>query len=509
MSGSSAAEAVKKIRLQIKCRAIEESELEFQSEATVETGSFGKVRKGRWKDKMVAVKYFLSAEEKRGYKQELVFLSSLQTHENIIVLYGTGLADRTREPYFVMELAPYSLERVLHRTDPSYSYGCDHVMHWSRQAAVGLDYIHCKRILHRDIKSSNLLLFGAGGHLKLCDFGTCRNLETNLLYTASIGTVRYMAPEVIQGESYTTKCDIFSFGITLWEMLARKVPTVNTSAHLSSFAILYGMVQGKRPPLFIGLPKFVTELLETCWHQDPQERLSSSEVARKLTSVCEYFPFGRPIVSEDNGEDSYDGSLEEGTVTVTDDSLQSVDGDLPTPLIEDRYLHRTQSEASAPTEPAKKDVPRFSLQSQNPLQDAAYKPPNKIGQLEEEPFVNTVSRNYAVVDHEVHEFLDPHSEDNKYTSLDDSILRFNARCQYQHIEQTYGSLPSDPSKMIEDESKTRAHSEPKDPPPETVSPYYIPGLPPSLQPLPPNENDPESLKIWQNYKKLSEKLAKS
>ena len=45
----------------------------------------------------------------------------------------------------------------------------------------------------------SLLLFGNGCHLKLCDFGTCRKLETNLLYTASIGTVRYMAPEVIQG----------------------------------------------------------------------------------------------------------------------------------------------------------------------------------------------------------------------------------------------------------------------------------------------------------------------
>ena len=46
---------------------------------------------------------------------------------------------------------------------------------------------------------SSLLLFGNGSHLKLCDFGTCRNLETNLLYTANIGTVRYMAPEVIKG----------------------------------------------------------------------------------------------------------------------------------------------------------------------------------------------------------------------------------------------------------------------------------------------------------------------
>ena len=48
----------------------------------------------------------------------------------------------------------------------------------------------------------SVLLFGNGCHLKLCDFGTCRKLESNLLYTASIGTVRYMAPEVIKGKLY-------------------------------------------------------------------------------------------------------------------------------------------------------------------------------------------------------------------------------------------------------------------------------------------------------------------
>ena len=55
-----------------------------------------------------------------------------------------------------------------------------------------------------------------------------------------------MLLSLIVGESYTTKCDIFSFAITLWEMLARKVPTIDVSAaQLNSYAILFQMVQGK------------------------------------------------------------------------------------------------------------------------------------------------------------------------------------------------------------------------------------------------------------------------
>lgn len=65
-----------------------------------------------------------------------------------------------------------------------------------RMSAINLLNVYIKTFF---LLSYSLLLFDNGSHLKLCDFGTCRNLETNLLYTASIGTVRYMAPEVIQG----------------------------------------------------------------------------------------------------------------------------------------------------------------------------------------------------------------------------------------------------------------------------------------------------------------------
>jgi mitogen-activated protein kinase kinase kinase 7 len=255
-------QVVKKIRLKVECPLIDDNKLIFQdSDHFVQHGAYGKVCRAKMDGQEVAVKYFKSAEEKRGYKQELVFLKCLQKHDNIVHLFGTGLSKKSQEPYIVMEFAPYSLERVLHGIYPKYSYGADHVMHWSRQTAVGINYIHSKRILHRDIKSSNLLLFGNGSHLKLCDFGTCRNLETNLLYTASIGTVRYMAPEVIQGDTYTTMCDVFSFAITLWEMLARKVPSIELGENISSFAILYQMAQGKRPPLFVNVPQFINELL--------------------------------------------------------------------------------------------------------------------------------------------------------------------------------------------------------------------------------------------------------
>lgn len=57
---------------------------------------------------------------------------------------------------------------------------------------------------------------------KLCDFGDCRTIE--MIMTPSVGTISYMAPEMIKGNSYTNKIDVYSYGILLWEMITRSEP---------------------------------------------------------------------------------------------------------------------------------------------------------------------------------------------------------------------------------------------------------------------------------------------
>lgn len=117
-----------------------------------------------------------------------------------------------------------SLYKVLH-CNPKPHYTLAHAMSWAKQCAEGVAYLHVMRpkpLIHRDLKPPNLLLFNGGRILKICDFGTVKDKAT--LMTNSKGSAAWMAPEVFEGSTYTEKCDVFSWGIILWEVLSREQP---------------------------------------------------------------------------------------------------------------------------------------------------------------------------------------------------------------------------------------------------------------------------------------------
>jgi len=89
--------------------------------------------------------------------------------------------------------------------------------------AKGMNYLHDRPtpILHRDLKSLNLLL-DESKRVKLADFGWTKGLQNYM--TGKIGTYQWMAPEVISAFQYTEKADIYSFGIILWEIASREAP---------------------------------------------------------------------------------------------------------------------------------------------------------------------------------------------------------------------------------------------------------------------------------------------
>ncbi|CAI9111839.1 OLC1v1012162C1 [Oldenlandia corymbosa var. corymbosa] len=145
------------------------------------------------------------------------------------------------------------------------------------EVARGLYYLHSKNIAHRDVKLDNLLLDGQG-RVKIIDFGVSR-IETEDM-SVKVGTKGYIAPEVLVSNSYNHRCDVFSFGICLWELY-----------YLKRFG---SSLASSTPQIGKDCPKKLADLMRRCW-TDPSTRPEMAEVVKTLEDVlkkAERSPFG-------------------------------------------------------------------------------------------------------------------------------------------------------------------------------------------------------------------------
>uniref|UniRef100_A0A667XXB0 Mitogen-activated protein kinase kinase kinase 7 n=1 Tax=Myripristis murdjan TaxID=586833 RepID=A0A667XXB0_9TELE len=253
---------------------------DIQVEVVVGRGTFGVVFKAKWKGKDVAVKTIESENEKNAFFVELRQLSRVN-HPNIVKLYGSC----DNPVCLVMEYAEDgSLYNVLHGAEPLPHYTASHAMSWCLQCAKGVAYLHAmkpKALIHRDLKPPNLLLVSGGTVLKICDFGTACDIQTHMTNTK--GSAAWMAPEVFEGSNYSEKCDVFSWGIILWEVITRKKPFDEIGG--SAFCIMWAVHRGTRPPLIKDLPEPIEVLMTRCWDKEPCQRPSMEEVKNTMSSL--------------------------------------------------------------------------------------------------------------------------------------------------------------------------------------------------------------------------------
>ncbi|XP_048453416.1 mitogen-activated protein kinase kinase kinase 7 isoform X2 [Rhincodon typus] len=258
---------------------------EIDVEEVVGRGAFGVVCKAKWRGKDVAIKQIESESERKAFIVELRQLSRV-THPNIVKLYGACL----NPVCLVMEYAEGgSLYNVLHGAEPLPFYTAAHAMNWCLQCAQGVAYLHGmkpKALIHRDLKPPNLLLVAGGTVLKICDFGTACDIQTHM--TNNKGSAAWMAPEVFEGSNYSEKCDVFSWGIILWEVITRRKPFDEIGG--PAFRIMWAVHNGTRPPLIKNLPKPIESLMTRCWSKDPAQRPSMEEIVRIMTHLMKYFP---------------------------------------------------------------------------------------------------------------------------------------------------------------------------------------------------------------------------
>ena len=151
-------------------------------------------------------------------------------------------------------------------------------------AYSGRKYLHGCNVIHRDLKTQNLLV-NSEWHCKVSDFGISKVKNQTMTMTC-IGTPLYMAPEVLQHSRYSEKADVYSFGIVLVELFTGKPAYAALKDRgVSDGQIIFKMVvEGYRPDLD-GLPHSLQELAGECLHQKPAIRPSFQEIHRRLTRL--------------------------------------------------------------------------------------------------------------------------------------------------------------------------------------------------------------------------------
>ncbi|KAL8261020.1 hypothetical protein R6Q59_025069 [Mikania micrantha] len=156
------------------------------------------------------------------------------------------------------------------------------VVQMALDLARGLSYLHSQKIVHRDVKTENMLL-DKSRTIKIADFGVARVEASNPNdMTGETGTLGYMAPEVLNGNPYNRKCDVYSFGICLWEIYCCDMPYPDLSFSEVTSAVVR---QNLRPEIPRCCPTSLAIVMKRCWDANPDKRPGMDEVVTMLEAI--------------------------------------------------------------------------------------------------------------------------------------------------------------------------------------------------------------------------------
>ncbi|KAG0238887.1 hypothetical protein BGW42_000048 [Actinomortierella wolfii] len=245
------------------------------------SGTFGSVYEARWGcQKCAAMTFFDNQSDlyEEEIQKEITFLKRFR-HRNIVQFYRTHKLDG--HIYLIMELAEKgTLAKAINES----------LLDWptktrlAHEIARGLEYIHQENVLHRDLKSANVLLTR---HMeaKLAGFGFAQ-IRSTVRSSLSISSTRegitetlgWIAPELFETDKppYTTKTDIYALGMVMWEMAANCTRPYKDQDNRA--LIVHHVKNGYRERLPDDTPIVYREWVERCWHHNPNQRPDASEV---------------------------------------------------------------------------------------------------------------------------------------------------------------------------------------------------------------------------------------
>jgi serine/threonine protein kinase len=279
---------------------------EIKVDKYLSKGTSGTVSKAHWRGMDVAVKQFYYVDDSRdrgrlagggargsetleSFENEVFLMKNLD-HANLVRFFGAQC--KPPSLCIVMELMKGSLADLLYG---KMSKGVDQTLTPARQLSVmkdiaaGMAFLHSHSVIHRDLKSANCL-FNRQLVVKICDFAFSKfrlaggaSGATSAAFETSVGTPAWMAPEVLRGDEYTLRADVYSYGVITWEVLAKRQPF----AELNNFQIInqVGMGQATLP-----MPETAALLWHrvaaACWDRNPKMRPTFAQLDTVLRAAA-------------------------------------------------------------------------------------------------------------------------------------------------------------------------------------------------------------------------------
>ncbi|KAH7032934.1 kinase-like domain-containing protein [Microdochium trichocladiopsis] len=299
------------------------------NESVIGSGTYGKVYKGVhvYTKKLVALKKIRMEGERDGFPvtaiREIKLLQSLK-HKNIVDLQEVMI--EKNDCYMVFEYLSHDLTGLLNH--PSYTLDPAQRKHLAMQLFEGLDYLHQRGVLHRDIKAANILV-SSSGILKFADFGLARFYAKRHQYdyTNRVVTIWYRSPELLLGETqYGAAVDIWSAACVMVEIFTRHAIFPGDGSEINQLDTIYAVLGTpnkqewpnlpempwfellrpgyRRPSAFVEkyqekLPAAAFDLLSQMFQYDPAKRPSAAEVLQHAYFTTE-LPKARQAIELEN-----------------------------------------------------------------------------------------------------------------------------------------------------------------------------------------------------------------
>eukprot|EP01029_Cantina_marsupialis_P029146 TRINITY_DN779867_c0_g1_i1.p1 TRINITY_DN779867_c0_g1~~TRINITY_DN779867_c0_g1_i1.p1 ORF type:complete len:1036 (+),score=202.55 TRINITY_DN779867_c0_g1_i1:96-3203(+) len=244
-------------------------------------GGYGKVYKAIYRQKSVALKILhksLGGEALEEFKREVQMNIRLR-HPNVVLFMGACLEGE--ELAIVTEyMSRHSLFDVLHGNEPDQC-----LKEWNTRVTMALDigeglcFLHGSSIVHRDLKSPNVLV-NEHFNSKVADFGLAKVKSKLRNHVNAIGNPVWSAPEVFTGGPLTEKMDVYSFAIVMCELITMSIPFYG----MDPKALPLQVVKDIRPRIPDAVPSNLSTMLRECWDKDPTKRPDMMTVVQILRS---------------------------------------------------------------------------------------------------------------------------------------------------------------------------------------------------------------------------------